>query len=121
MVRIIVETSLPAHTVERVRVGLAACAAGVKAGVEVLGPGSGCERPGCGGDAAWTPCWLSLEFAAAEPRRDAVRTAAQALKSLVADACREGGVEVYALPANAQIDDGFYRLRDVLDAAERVS
>lgn len=118
MVRILVETSLPAHTIDRVRAGLAALGPGVTAGVEPLGPGTGCERPACGGEAAWTPCWLSLDFA--QGGRETVHAAAQALKSLVADACREGGMEVYALPANAQIDDGFYRLRDVLDAAARV-
>lgn len=117
MVRILVETSLPAHTVARVRAGLRALGPGVTADAEVLGAGAGCERPACGGDAAWTPCTLSLELP--DCGRDAVRAAAQALKTLVADACREGGLEVFALPASAQIDDGFYRLRDVLDAADR--
>ena len=118
MLRILVETSLPSSTIDRVRAGLAALGPAVAGRVEVLEPGSGCQRPACGGEVGWTPCWLSLELS--DRRHDAVGKAVRSLKALVADACREGGMELYVLPANAQIDDGFYRLRDVLDAAERI-
>lgn len=117
MVRILVETSLPAHTVGRVEAGLASLA-GVSARLERAEGGPGCQSPAAGGDAGWTPCWLSLEGEGVD--REALRAAAQRLKALVVEACREGCLEVYALPASAQIGDGYYRLRDVADAPDRL-
>lgn len=118
MVRILVETSLPFRAIEGVRERLGPMPPGIEARFGLAEGGAGCEGAAAGGEARWTPCWLSLE--GENPTREAVRAAAEALKALVAEACRLGGVELCALPASAQIEDGFYRLRDVVDAADRL-
>ena len=115
MVRVLFETSVPARTLEGLRREIEAAAAkgGVSARVETVARGA-CAGPASGGEAQWTPCWVSLEGEA--PAEAPFAEALRDVKAAVAGACRTGGLEVFALPANAQVGEEFHRFRDLLDA-----
>lgn len=117
MVRILFETSVPASTLKGLTEALGAAAArgGLAARVETVARGA-CAGPATGGDADWTPCWVSLEAESPDPAR--VAAALRDVKALVAAACRSGGLEVFAVPSNAQVGDEFRRFKDLLDVVE---
>ena len=116
MVRVLFEVSLPARALSRVRSALApgTLPQGVGGRLEEVGGLSGCESPARGGDAAWTPCWISLE---GEPG-PGFTAALRRLRREVVAAAAEGGLEVLAIPATAEVDGAFHRYRDVLDAVD---
>ena len=120
MVRVILEISLPAETVPAVAEVLAAgrLGPGSRARLERSQGGSGCSGPAVGGEARWTPCWISVEWDRAG--REQVAQAMERLKRLLALACSRGGMELFAVPASAQVGEGFYRVRDLLDVAGQV-
>jgi hypothetical protein len=120
MVRVLFEISIPEASLEGIRAALApgALPEGITGRLEVVARSGGCESPARGGNARWTPCWISLE--AAEGRRQALAGALGPLKEALAGAARPAGLELFAVPATAQIGDGFHRFRDLLDLAERL-
>jgi len=120
MVRVLFEISLPESTLPEVRAALAGSAlpAGVSGRLEVTGTQAGCQSPARGGAAAWTPCWVSLE--ADEARGGALGEALGPLKGVLAVATRAGGTELFSVPASAQIGEGYYRFRDLLDVPRRL-
>ena len=77
---------------------------------------AGCETPAQGGEAAWTPCWISVE--AGPKDRAALVQTLRDLKGHVVAAARLGKLELFAIPASAQIGDSFRRYRDVLDIVD---
>ncbi len=118
MIRILVEVSLPARTLE----GLAAAAASLfplRTTVERV-PAE-FERGGHpeGGPAGWVSCWISAE--ADDRPAGELAGPLRGLKELICQAAREGGLELLKIPANVQIDDGYYRLRDLLDVVSRLT
>ncbi|MHB8766942.1 MAG: hypothetical protein ACYDA8_21735 [Deferrisomatales bacterium] len=117
MVRILFEVSLPAHTLPGVWAVLSPQALGsnLEGRLETF-DGGGCQGQAAGGEAAWTPCWVSLQ--ARDPGSPALAEGVRRVREAVVRAAREGGVELLVLPATAQIGDGFYRFRDLLDALE---
>lgn len=119
MIRVIFETSLPFRWVGRVRADLAAYPVpGTSARLERDVRAPGCEGPAQGGSADWTPCWVSVESEDDSPAPMAEALAR--VKSLVVEACREGGSEVFAIPANARIGDDYYRFRDLSDVVKHL-
>jgi hypothetical protein len=121
MVRILFEISLPASTLGSVAMALGpgAVPEGVVGRLQVVDRSGGCESPAQGGAASWTPCWISLE--APEERRTALASCLSPLKAALVAAARTGGLELFAVPATAQIGEEFHRFRDLLDVARRLA
>lgn len=119
MIRVIFEVSLPSRRVGPVRMELAAHPVpGTFARLELNARGPGCEGPARGGRADWTPCWISVESEDESP--GPMAEALSRVKDLVVEACREGGLELFSIPANAQIGDDYRRFRDLTDLAEHL-
>lgn len=120
MVRVLFEISLPEATLARIRSTLepGALPEGVSGRLEIVGRSGGCESPARGGEAHWTPCWISLE--ADQTRQGDLAGALGPLKEALVRAAVTGGLDLFAVPATAQIGDGFHRFRDLLDVAERL-
>jgi hypothetical protein len=115
MVRVLFEISLPFAALAPVRSCLeqSALPAGIVGRLEVQDGAVGCQTPARGGEAAWTPCWISIE---GERRTAAsLREPLRRLRAAVVKAARHGSLEVYAIPATAQIGEEFRRYRDLLD------
>lgn len=121
MVRVLFEISLPASTLAKVAAALepGAVPEGVVGRLQVVDRSGGCESPARGGAASWTPCWISLEAQAG--REGELATCLRPLKAALADAARTGGLELFAVPATAQIGDEFHRFRDLLDLERRLA
>lgn len=121
MVRILFEISLPAATLGAVAAALGpgAVPEGVAGRLQAVERSKGCESPAQGGAASWTPCWISLEAPAG--REAALASCLAPLKAVLAAAARTGGMELFAIPATAQIGEEFLRFRDLLDAAPRLA
>ncbi|MEW6490742.1 MAG: hypothetical protein AB1578_22870 [Thermodesulfobacteriota bacterium] len=121
MVRILFEISLPASTLESVAAALGpgAVPEGVVGRLQVVDRSGGCESPAQGGAASWTPCWISLE--APEGREAALASCLPPLKMALVTAARTAGLELFAVPATAQIGEEFHRFRDLLDATRRLA
>ena len=117
MVRLLFETSLPARTLRGVAALLEAerLPPGVRGRFGMGEQLAGCESPARGGDQDWTPCWVSLE---AETTEEGFFHAIRAVRQAVVEAAREGGIELFAIPASAQIGEGYHRMRDLLDVLE---
>jgi len=115
MVRVLFEISLPFAALAPVRSCLAPSAlpAGIVGRLEVQDGAAGCQSPAWGGDAAWTPCWISVE--AEQETAASLRQPLHQLRAAVVEAARHGSLEVYAVPATAQIGEEFRRYRDLLD------
>lgn len=117
MVRILLETSIPASTIQDLRARLAALApASVRCHLEELGTEFSCAGLPAGGKASWVPCWISLvceESAGAQ-----LHAAVAELRSLVVDTARKGGATLHVVPASVQVGDEFHRLRDLRDVRE---
>jgi len=115
MIRVLFETSLPLATLADVRARLRpeVLPAGVVGRMEMQDGSAGCQSLARGGDAGWTPCWISLEgedIGAADLEGPLRR-----VREAVVSAARTGGLELYAIPATAQVGDAFRRYRDLLD------
>lgn len=115
MIRILVEISLPSGAIPSLRRHLspAALPEGVRGRLEAATRSSGCESPAVGGEASWTPCWVSIETNSDDvtPLEAPLRQ----LKEELVAAVRPGGLELFCIPAFAQVGDEYRRLRDVLD------
>ncbi|MBE0618538.1 MAG: hypothetical protein IH608_11525 [Proteobacteria bacterium] len=120
MVRVLFEISLPESTLPRIRAALTGSAlpAGIAGRLDPAGGSGGCQSPALGGAAGWTPCRISLE--AQDTRQEALGEALAPLKEVLVAAAREGRMELFAVPATAQIGDGYYRFRDLLDVRQRL-
>lgn len=115
MIRILVEISLPAARIPRIRESL--CAEALPEGIvgrlaATAGVG-GCEGPARGGGLEWTPCSISLEAGGDDAA--ALEAPLRRLRDELVAALRPGGVELFCIPAFAQRGDEYLRLRDVLD------
>lgn len=121
MVRVLFEISLPAKTLEAIEHFLAPdnLPSGIRGRLERVERTVGCETPAQGGDAGWTPCWISVEAAPGDRAR--LLETLRELKARVVEAAKVGGLEVFAVPASAQIEEAFRRYRDILDIAEDLS
>jgi hypothetical protein len=115
MVRVLFEISLPRTALASVRSALApdALPRGIVARLETDARFAGCQGPARGGEADWIPCWISIggEQGIAASLEEPLRR----LRAAVVAAARRGSMEIYAIPATAQIGDEFRRYRDVLD------
>jgi hypothetical protein len=120
MVRILFEISLPAHSLGQVREALSpdVLPTGVSGRIEALDTMAGCESLAAGGDAGWTPCWISLE--ASRPGTPGLDGAVRHLKEVIVASAREGKVELFSIPATAQIGEAFLRFRDLLEIVDRL-
>ncbi len=118
MIRVLIEVSLPASTIGDLRAA-AASLAPFRTTLDPFAGSFGCESPARGGRAEWTPCWISAE--ADDRSLPEVAGALRKLKDLIYEAAKEGGLELLQIPANVQIDDGFYRVRDLLDVLPRLT
>lgn len=120
MVRVLFEISLPSPSLDTVAEALreGALGPGITARLGLDAVGTGCSGPARGGNAGWTPCWIAIEGQEENP--GPVAAALSRVKALVVEACRSAGLELFAIPANAQIRDEFYRLRDILDVPGRL-
>jgi len=115
MVRVLFEISLPHDTVDSVRSTLApeTLAAGIVGRLEMDERGGGCQSPARGGEAAWTPCWISVEGQHVDA--SSLAGPLHRLREAVVAAARRGGLQLYAIPATAQIGEEFRRYPDLLD------
>ncbi|GAB6063137.1 hypothetical protein [Deferrisoma palaeochoriense] len=121
MVRVLFEISLPEAALEEIA-GLlepGRLAPGAGGGVQFSGRGRGCEGPAVGGDARWTPCWITLEWPETPPAAEA-RRALEVLKRALAAACEPFGLELRAIPATAQVGDAYLRFKDLPDVADEL-
>ena len=120
MVRVLFEISLPAMSLRKVQDALRPenLGAAVAGRVELSPAAAGCESPARGGEASWTPCWISVE--AQDSMGTELTDALRRVKRAVVEACHDGGLEVRAIPANAQIGDEYHRFRDLLDVARHL-
>jgi hypothetical protein len=116
MIRILMEISLPSGSIPRVRAQLSAAALpeGVRGRLEAATRTGGCESPAVGGEASWRPCWVSIETNSDDVT--ALEAPLRRLKEELVAAVRPGGLELFCIPAFAQVGDEYRRLRDVLDA-----
>ncbi len=109
------EISLPSGSIPRLRRHLSSAALpeGVRGRLETATRSGGCESPALGGEASWTPCWLSVETDSDDvaPLEAPLRR----LKEELVAAVRPGGLELFCIPAFAQVGDEYRRLRDVLE------
>jgi hypothetical protein len=65
------------------------------------------------------PCWLTLQ--GEDPGDPALLSAVDRLRGALVDAAREGGVEIFSVPAAVQVDDTYLRLRDLGEVLHLVS
>ncbi len=119
--RILFEVSVPERTLPELAEALSPRALGHGAAgrLETVPRLGGCAGPAVGGSARWVACWVSVEWSGT-PGRDQARAVLEHVKQAVARACSRGGVLLRVLPATAQIGQDFLRLRDILDAADRL-
>jgi len=118
VIHIVLETSLPAHTVPRVRALLApeALPKGVSGYLEEPAVTGLCAGPTRGGKENWVPCWLTLQGDA--PQEPGFAAALRTVRAALVDAARQGGMELYALPAAVQWGERYCRVRDIADALD---
>ncbi|GAB4258742.1 MAG: hypothetical protein Kow0092_06540 [Deferrisomatales bacterium] len=120
MTRVLFEISLPAHTIDRVRVSLSpeVLPPGVEGGLEEVERSGGCESSARGGAVAWTPCWISLSCQGTPG--PAFAASVRHLREVLVEAAAEGGLQLFAVPATAQVGETFLRFRDLLDVLDRL-
>ena len=113
VVRIVVETSLPAHTAPSVRALLApgALPAGAVGHLEEhrnTGLGAG---PARGDNGDWVPYWISLQFS--DARDPGLAETLRGLHGAVVGAARQGGLELHLVPAAVQWGETYHRVRNL--------
>lgn len=120
MVRVLVEISLPASTISRVEASLHpdVLPPGVTGRLQAVRRSGGCESPALGGEASWTPCWISVESPG--PAGAHFAAAVRHLKEVLVRAAGEGGLRLFVVPANAQIADAYRRFPDLLDVLDEL-
>jgi len=121
LVRILIEISIPAHTVAGIQRQLSpgVLPPAVMGHLEQTGAGGSCGGPASGGGPRWVPCWLTLQ--GEDPGDPALLSAVDRLRGALVDAAREGGVEIFSVPAAVQVDDTYLRLRDLGEVLHLVS
>ena len=113
MVRIVVETSLPARTVSGICALLApgSLPAGVVGHLEERQDAGLCAGPARGGKGNWVPCWISLQFS--DARDPGFAETLRGLRDAVVEAARQGGLELLLVPAAVQWGETYHRVRDL--------